>query len=71
MNYTRLQGKTWKMLKYNMTLIKYYINDEGRVKGIYHDQFRNKYSHWLNDEEIQELNIPKNKKGWIRYVKNI
>ena len=51
----RLQGKEWHDKKNELTLIKYEYNKNGHVKGYYVDKDGNKYTHWLNDEEIKLL----------------
>lgn len=56
MKWIRLQGEEWKNKKDNLILIKYYKNQNNHIKGFYKDVFGNKYTHWLNDEEINILN---------------
>lgn len=52
----RLQGDKWYLLKDKLVLIKFWRNNKGHVKGLYKDlQTNSKYSHWLNNEEIKEL----------------
>ena len=52
----RLQGSEWHLSKDRLVLIKYWRNNNGHVKGLYKDpQTNSKYTHWLNNEEIKEL----------------
>ena len=51
----RLQGKKWHKKKYELILIRYQYNKNGHVKGYYADKNGNKYTHWLNNEEIDKL----------------
>lgn len=52
----RLQNSEWHLLKDKLVLIKYWRNNKGHVKGLYKDPQTNfKYIHWLNNEEIKEL----------------
>ena len=53
----RLQGTEWKALKDKLVMIKYFRNANGHIKGIYKDpSTKSIYTHWLNDNEIIELN---------------
>jgi len=67
--FPRLQGLEWHNMKESLILIRYRKSINGHIKGIYKDKFDNKYTHWLNDEEIEELsnNIKIMKEG-IRNV---
>ena len=51
----RLQGAEWRNKKHELTPIKYIENQNGHIKGIYKDKEGKKYTHWLNDDEIEEL----------------
>lgn len=51
----RLQSKEWHKIKNKLKPIKYIKNKNNHIKGIYKDNLGNKYTHWLNDEEIKDL----------------
>ena len=51
----RLQGKEWHKIKNQLKLIKYIKNKNNHIKGIYKDNLGDKYTHWLNDDEINNL----------------
>jgi hypothetical protein len=52
----RLQGKDWKSYKDKLVMICCSKNVNGHVKGIYKDPKTGfNYSHWLSDEEIENL----------------
>ena len=51
----RIQGFEWHKIKNELKLIKTFKNENNHVKGIYKDNLGNKYTHWLNDEEIEDL----------------
>lgn len=51
----RLQGEEWHKIKNELRLVKYIKNNKNHVKGIYKDKLGNKYSHWLNDDEIENI----------------
>ena len=52
----RLQGETWHTMKDKLIPISYSKSLNGHVRGIYKDPRTGFiYSHWLNDEEIEEL----------------
>ena len=55
MRLKRLQGKEWHKIKNELRLIKTFKNEKNHVKGIYKDNLGNKYSHWLNNDEIKDL----------------
>ncbi len=55
-NYKRLQGLEWQELKDKLKPLKYIKNKNGNIKGFYKDkEGNNVYTHWLNDEEINNL----------------
>ena len=54
-NYKRLQGKEWHNLKDKLKLKKYIVNKNGNIKGFYIDDNGTIYTHWLNNEEIENL----------------
>lgn len=51
----RLQGEEWHKIKNELRLVKTFKNEKNHVKGIYKDNLGNKYSHWLNNDEIKDL----------------
>lgn len=51
----RIQGEEWHKIKNELRLVKYIKNEKNHVKGIYKDKLGNKYTHWLNDDEIKDL----------------
>ena len=51
----RLQGEEWHKIKNELRLVKYIKNEKDHIKGIYKDKLGNKYTHWLNDDEIKDL----------------
>lgn len=51
----RLQGEEWHKIKNKLRLVKTFKNEKNHVKGIYKDNLGNKYSHWLNNDEIKDL----------------
>lgn len=57
--YERLQGAAWDVVKDTMKLLYVYESSRGNVKGVYTDG-KNRYSHWMNDDEKK---FYKNNKG--------
>lgn len=53
--YKRLQGKEWHNIKNELTLIKFVVNKKGHIKAYYRDKQGNTLTHWLNNEEIEEV----------------
>ena len=51
----RLQGEEWHKIKNELRLVKHIKNENCHVKGIYKDKLGNKYTHWLNNDEIKDL----------------
>jgi len=53
--FKRLQRSDWKKMKDNLTLYTYIINKNNHIKGFYKDEKGTIYTHWLNDDEILDL----------------
>lgn len=51
----RLQKEEWHTKKSYLTLKKWYKNKNGHIKGFYEDKDGNIYTHWLNNDEILDL----------------
>ena len=51
----RLQGEEWHTKKNDLILKKWYKNKNGHIKGFYEDKDSNVYTHWLNNDEILDL----------------
>ena len=61
---TRLQGESWHTLKDKLTPCNYYTEENGHVKGIFKDDAGNQYIHWLNDQELEDLNMAIGGRKW-------
>lgn len=62
--FKRLQGGDWYEIKNTLTLIKYFANKNGNIKGIYKAGCGKVYSHWLSDVEKVELYEKRERNEW-------
>ena len=53
----RLQGRDFYKVRHLLDVIKYIIYKNGHVQGIYIDKDGNIINHWLNDDEINLLEL--------------
>lgn len=62
--FPRLQGEAWHALKHTLTPCDYMVNDNNHIKGFYKDDSGKIYTHWLNDQEIEDYNMAIGGRKW-------